>query len=348
MIDLRSDTLTLPSSQMLMEMISAPLGDAGRLDESKRGCDPTVNKLEDRAAELTGKDRSLLHASGTLGNHVALLTHCKPGDKVLIDTRQHLYRTEKAAFSDRFGQLIPVFYHLTEEGYPDADEIAELIYKESPALLCIENTHNNAGGTCIPLKVLKRLYGIAKEAGIPVHMDGARLFNASVALNLDVKTICSYADSVMFCISKGLGAPIGSLLCGNEKFIVEAAETRKLLGGNMRQSGVIAAAGLYALEHNVAKLHDDHRRAAALLEYLRPLKLISVPKHIQSNMILLDVAALGLNANAFIEKLKEHGVWLSNAGETVVRIVLYNGITDDDIKKAANIIIDFENAHSLN
>ena len=116
----------------------------------------------------------------------------------------------------------------------------------------------------------------------------------------------------------------------------------------MRQSGVIAAAGLYALEHNVAKLHDDHRRAAALLEYLRPLKLISVPKHIQSNMILLDVAALGLNANAFIEKLKEHGVWLSNAGETVVRIVLYNGITDDDIKKAANIIIDFENAHSLN
>ena len=342
MIDLRSDTLTMPSTEMLSAILTAPLGDAGRLDSSKRGCDPTTNALEDKAAEITGKDRSLLLSSGTLGNHVALLTHCKPGDKVLIDTRQHLYRSEKAAFSERFGQLVPVFYHLTSEGYPDADEIASLIKSEKPALLCIENSHNNAGGTAIPLPVMECLYKLAHEEGIRIHLDGARLFNAAEALGADAKTICGYADSVMFCISKGLGAPIGSLLCGDQPFIIEAAETRKLLGGNMRQSGIIAAAGLYALEHNIPKLAEDHRRATEMLKQLRALRCIGVPENIQSNMILMDVAPLGLSADSFIKELKEKGVWVSNAGPSVVRIVLYNGISDEDVRNAVNIIINFE------
>lgn len=342
MIDLRSDTLTVPDGEMLSQMVSAPLGDAGRLDENGCGGDPTVNFLEDRAAELTGKERAILLPSGTLGNHTALLTYCRPGDKVLIDTKQHLYRSEQAAFSPRFGQLEPVFYHLTEEGYPDTAEIEMLLEQKRPALLCIENTHNGAGGSCIPLKVLNRLSTLAGAAGVPVHMDGARLFNAAAASQVPVKTICNCVDSVMFCLSKGLGAPMGSLLCGSGSFIREALSTRKLLGGNLRQAGVIAAAGLYALEHNVPLLALDHRHARQMHTLLKGLRRVQIPTQIQSNMILLDVSPLNMTADVFIARLKERGVWLSRSGDTLVRIVLYKDITEDMTMEAASIILALE------
>lgn len=338
MIDLRSDTLTQPSREMLLRILDAPLGDSGRLDENGRGGDPTVNKLEDLAAELTGKERAILLPSGTMGNHVAMLTYCRPGDVVLMDSLQHIYRTEKATCDPRFGQIRPIFYHLTPDGYPDTREIAGILEKESPKLICIENTHNGAGGTYIPLPVLAELRRLADQAGIPLHMDGARLFNAAVATESCAKEICSYVDSVMFCISKGLGAPIGSLLCGGTDFILEASGTRKLLGGNMRQAGIIAAAGQYALKHNIPSLAEDHRRAKLAWQALAGMKTIRVPEKIQTNILILDIAQAGISVEEFIQRAKNMGIWLSRSTDTHARMVFYRDITDEQAFQAAEII----------
>lgn len=322
--------------------MSSPFGDSGRLDEDGWGEDPSVNMLEELAAELTGKERAILLPSGTMGNHVSLLTHCNPGDLVLVDTTQHLYRREKATFDLRFGQLKPLFYHLTQGGYPDTKEVKDLLQIEKPRLLCIENTHNHAGGTYIPIHALDELRRLADEAEIPIHMDGARLFNASVASGVKVKTICGYADTVMFCISKGLGAPVGSLLCGGKDFILKAAETRKLLGGSMRQAGVFAAMGLYALAHNLPDIAEDHRRAKLAYEKLKGLRWIHVPDAVQSNILCMDISDTGLEADEYIRRLKEKGVWLSESDKTHVRLVLYRDITDEQIMNAVEIIRDFD------
>lgn len=342
MIDLRSDTLTLPSAEMRREMLTAPLGDAGRQDSQGWGGDPTVNALERAAAEITGKERALFLPSGTLGNLTALLTYCRPGDTVLVDTKLHIYRSEKAAFDPRFGQLVPAFYELTPDGYPDVGRVREKLKAERPALLCVENTHNGAGGTCIPLPALKELREAADETGIPIHLDGARLFNAAVASGVEAGQICGYVDSVMFCISKGLGAPVGSLLCGKTEFILAANATRKLLGGNMRQSGVLAAAGLYALKNNIPSLAEDHRRARELASLLGHLRAIRIVNRVQSNMILLDASPLGLSADEYIGEMKRAGVWMSTSGETAVRIVLYRGVSDEQVKEAAERVLDVE------
>lgn len=344
MIDLRSDTVTLPDREMLQCILDAPLGDSGRLDADGRGGDPTVSKLEDRSCELTGKERALVLPSGTMGNHTALLTYCRPGDLVLMDAGQHIYRVEKAACDPRFGQIRSIFYHLTEEGYPDTNEIAEILAKEAPKLLCIENTHNGAGGTCIPIPVLKELRRLADQAGIPIHMDGARLFNAVTATGSSAEEICGYADSVMFCISKGLGAPIGSLLCGKRKFILEAADTRKLLGGNMRQAGIFAACGLYALDHNISHLAEDHRRAKMAWEALGGLKTIHVPKKIETNILILDISDTGIDAAGVIARAKSMGLWLSRSTDTRIRMVFYRGVTDEQVIHAIDIIKQLDNS----
>lgn len=346
MIDLRSDTLSFPSAEMLQCALTAPLGDAGRIDESGRGGDPTVNHLEDYAAALFGKERAMLTPSGTMGNHCALLTWCKPGDKVLVDTRQHLYRTEKAAFSPQFGQLQPVFYHLDENGLPDLEEIEKLIQQESPALLCLENTHNNMGGTCLPMETLARLHMLAKQNHIPIHMDGARLFNAAQMLHVEPTEICRYADSVMVCASKGLGAPMGSLVCGSREFILSAQSTRKLLGGNLRQAGVIAAMMEYALRHNPALLAEDHRRTQQLWQLLEPLKNLQRPAHVQTNMIMLETFPTGCNADDVIALAKKLGLFLSKASDFCVRIVLYQGISDSDVRQAAEILLSLDRSLS--
>lgn len=337
-IDLRSDTLTLPDRKMLERILTAPLGDAGRLDENERGGDPTVNALEDMAARMTGKERAIFVPSGTMGNHVALMTYCKPGDRVMVDRTQHVFRAEEAAFSKRWGQLEPVFYELTEEGYPDPDSVDRCLKQGDIALFCVENTHNSAGGTYIPRAVLERLCEQAHRAGVPIHMDGARLFNASLASEVLVNEICSYVDTVMFCISKGLGAPAGSLLCGNREFIGKASKVRKLLGGNMRQAGVLAAAGIYALEHNIQLLGEDHRRARIMAEELDGLEGIHVENPVQSNILILNVSGLGISAEHFVDCLEKRGVLTGKTGTETVRIVLYHGITDEDTAEAVRRI----------
>ncbi|MBQ9423857.1 MAG: low specificity L-threonine aldolase [Pyramidobacter sp.] len=344
MIDLRSDTLTMPGREMLETILSAPLGDSGRTDSEARGCDPTVSRLEDMAAQLTGKERAIFLPSGTMGNLTALLTHCGPNDEVLIDTRQHLYRTEKAAFEPKFGQLKPVFYHLTPGGWPDTDEIETLLKTHPIKLLCVENTHNGAGGTVIPPEALEKIGELGRKYSVPVHMDGARLFNAAAASGLSAAEICRCADSVMFCISKGLGAPVGSMLCGSREFIIRANATRKLLGGSMRQAGVLAACGIYALEHQIPDLAEDHRRAKLCLDLLQGMKKLQVPERICSNIIIIGTEATGKTPAQVVDDLKKQGVWLSLSGDTCVRIVLCRDRTDEEVRKAAEIIRSYDAA----
>ena len=354
MIDLRSDTLTLPSEDMLRTIISAKLGDDGRVDSNGRGEDLTVNELEDLAAELTGKDEGILFSSGTLGNTTAILTYCNPGDKVLVDEIQHIYKSEKVVFDKEFGQLIPVFYKLNDKKVPDIDNLKELLQANDIKLLCIENTHNFAGGTCIGIDELKGIYNLAKEFGVHVHMDGARLFNAATSLGVEARQICKYVDSVMFCISKGLGAPVGSLVCGDKDFIIEMRKTRKLLGGNMRQAGIIAAPGIYALKNNIKGLKADMENAQYVATHLKDLKKAKVEGRVQSNIVMLDIEDTGLTGEEYCNLAKERGLLIRPVLKNKVRLVFYNGINREDTVDAVGIIKDIDMLlqddlfHSLN
>jgi threonine aldolase len=341
-IDLRSDTLTMPTEEMLKTILTADLGDDGRLDENERGEDATVNALEDLSASITGKEAAVLFSSGTLANTTAVLTYCNPGDRVLVDEIQHIYRSEKVVFDKKFGQLIPVIYKLNKRSTPDVDNLKFLMQRNNIKLLCIENTHNFAGGICIDLKELKQIYSLAKEFGIHVHMDGARLFNAAVSLDVKAKDLCRYTDSVMFCISKGLGAPVGSLLCGNKEFIKKARRTRKLLGGNMRQAGVIAAPGIYALEHNIQILKKDNENARFVADSLRELKNAEVQQNVQTNIVMLDITKTGLTSTEYCAKAKEKGLWIRPALENQVRMVFYNGVSHKDAAYAVKVIKDID------
>lgn len=337
MIDLRSDTLTMPDEEMLKSILSAPLGDDGRLGPDGRGEDATINRLEDMAAEITGKEAALLCCSGTMGNQVALMTWCNPGDKVIIDELQHLYRSEKTAFDERFTRLRPVFYHLDKDCMPDPEELEPLM-KEGASLLCVENTHNFTGGTCTTPERMAEIRTLADRWHVPVHMDGARLFNAAAFLGVPVKELCQYADSVMFCVSKGLAAPVGSLLCGSREFIRKAKGVRKLLGGALRQGGIIAAPAIYALEHNVDRLKEDNENAAICAAHMAGLKNIHLQDHVQTNILMLDLKDAALSPEAFCERAKEEGLLIRPILDTSVRLVFYKGITREDVVKAAEIV----------
>lgn len=342
MIDLRSDTLTLPDKEMLNTILSAKFGDDGRTDENGRGEDLTVNELEDLSALLTGKDEGILFSSGTLANTAAILTCCNPGDKVLVDKILHIYKSEKVVFDKNIGQLTPVFHRLNEKNKPDIHHLRQLMQENNIKLLCIENTHNFSGGVCMDTDELKEIHNLAKEFNIHVHMDGARLFNASSGLGIEAKEICKYADSVMFCISKGLGAPIGSLLCGNKDFIKEARQKRKLLGGNMRQAGIIAAPGIYALKHNIEKLKTDHENAKHVADNIKGLKKTIVQDDVQSNIVMLDISKTGLKAEDYCERAKENGLLIRPVLENKVRLVFYSGVNHEDATAVVRIIKDIE------
>lgn len=336
MIDLRSDTLTRPGKEMLEAILSAQLGDAGRRDADGRGEDPTVNQLEDYAAALLHKEAAAFVCSGTMGNSAALLTCCRPGDKVLVGKHLHVYQTEQFAMEPRFGQLTPVFYTCTETGLPVVESVRAQMEAEDVRLLHLENTLNFYGGTAIPLEVHRALYELAHRRGVWVHLDGARLFNAALALGVEAWEIAQYADSVMFCVSKGIGAPFGSLVCGPKAFIRELRTTQTRLGGGLRQAGVVAAPALYALRHQLGRLAEDHRRAAALAGLLQGLKHVHPQERIDSNIVMLHI--VGCTGSDFCERLKRHGVLAGAPDESKVRLVFYKGISDEDITAAAEII----------
>ena len=342
MIDLRSDTLTLPDEPMLRTILTARLGDDGRLDAEGRGEDLTVNELEDMAAEVSGKEAGLLCASGTMGNQAALLTWCHPGDTVLLDELQHLDRSEKTAFTPRFGQLKKVTYRSDTSLMPNTTDMEEKLKSGPVNLICIENTHNYTGGTCINLKRMAEIRSLADRYGVPVHMDGARIFNAAAFLGTMVKEIARYVDSMMFCVSKGLGAPVGSLLCGTKKFISEAKETRKLLGGAMRQAGIIAAPAIYALKHNVERLREDNENAQFCASMLKDLKKVKAQQNVQTNIMMLDMEGAGITPQEFCVRAKEKGLLIRPIIGSFVRLVFYKGITQSDSERAAAIVREID------
>ena len=331
-IDLLSDTLTLPTPAMREAMYKAEVGDSGRLGPDGRGEDPTVNRLEDRSAEVTGKEAALFFQSGTGANLAAILTHCGRGDTVACDPDLHVLRTEKAAFMDRFGGLKVAEYERDEAEMPDPASFAQACARPGVRLACIENTHNQAGGTCITLERTLELADIAKKHGMPVHLDGARLFNAAVALSVPVASLAAGADSVQFCLSKGLGAPVGSVVCGSKEFIAALRDTRKILGGVMRQAGILAAAGLVALD-DTSHLAEDHENAKLLGAGLAAFPQFSITP-VQTNIVMLDAAPGGKTGQWLEKKLLEYGVRAKDAGGSLVRLTVHRDLSRKDIETA--------------
>ncbi|MCL2857726.1 MAG: beta-eliminating lyase-related protein [Oscillospiraceae bacterium] len=335
-INLMSDTVTHPTQEMRKAMYEAEVGD----DVQK--ADPTVNKLQKLAAEMMGMEDALFVPSGTMGNLIAMLCHCPAGREVLLETDSHINKYEVGGIA-RVAGLMP---HPIKGklGILDPADVRAAIRKENvhfPALglLCIENTHNVGGGTVYPLEYLAEYRKIADEHGIKVHMDGARVFNAAVRQQVDVKEIVKHADSVMFCLAKGLSAPVGSMLCGKGEFIAEAVRARKMLGGGMRQAGVLAAAGIVSLEQSIDRLADDHQTARQLAEGLSSINGISVDiEGVQTNLVYFKISG-GKDAFAVRGELKEkYGILCEARNAEVIRMVTHRHIGSGDVGRVLECV----------
>lgn len=332
MIDLRSDTVTRPTDAMREAMATAEVGD------DQYGEDSTVNALEARAAELLGKDAAVFVASGTMGNLSAVLAHCQRGDEVILGNESHILLYESAGPAT-VGGVSPRSIRNLPDATFDLDELNAAIREDRAGfpptgLICVENTHVRCGGAVLPLEHLREVREIADRHGVPVHMDGARIFNAAAALGVPVATIADHVNSVQFCLSKGLAAPVGSLVVGSSGFVRRVRRYRKLLGGAMRQSGVIAAAGLVAFETMIDRLPEDHRRAREIANAIAALPGIELdPDRVQSNIVVFNLAAT-IDKAAFMEGLRREGVLVSDYGLLGLRIVTHYEITDEDVAAA--------------
>lgn len=344
MIDLRSDTLSKPSKEMRKAMYEAETGDDGRIDSFGRSEDPTVRRLEDLSAEISGHEAALFCNSGTMANYIAILTHeAQRGDSILTDRSSHISRSEKGLFMEHLFGLTPEFYPVDDHGIPDSDAIENIVKNGQSRLLLLENTHNAYGGTCISVSKMKKLCAIARLYGAPVHLDGARIFNAAAYFDIDVKALTSPADSMMFCLSKGLGAPVGSMLCGDRDFIYRARKLRKILGGSMRQAGVIAAAGIVALEDAVEKSKVDHENALYLARNINTEYMKIDVDAVQTNIVIADISSSGRSAAHLVNELEQKGLRLQAISDTKVRMVTYKDISAEEIKKAVSIINNYFN-----
>jgi threonine aldolase len=342
MIDLRSDTVTLPSPAMREAMYHAELGD------DVYGEDPTINRLQELAAERTGKEAALFVPSGTMGNAISVLAHAGRGQAVMVGDQSHIYRYEVGGASTIGGSqfwVIPTHadgmldMRAIEVGISDGSDE----HSQATALLCIENTHNRCGGTVLNIEQIESISRLAHERGLKVHVDGARIFNAATALGLPVSALVQSVDSMMFCLSKGLSAPVGSMVVGSKEFIFKAHRMRKLLGGGMRQAGILAAAGIVALEQMVDRLAEDHETSKKLAYGLADYPQIEVNvERVVTNMVnfsVLDSHGQKLTdaqTNAFLAKTQEHGVLMGTMGEGVIRAVTHYGVGQEDIDQALN------------
>jgi threonine aldolase len=334
-IELRSDTFTLPTDSMRAAMAAAEVGD-DVWDE-----DPTIHRLQQLAAEMVGKDASLFVPSGTMGNLCALLSHTQAGDEVIVEGDSHIFHSEVAGASVVGGlQLRPLE---SDDGRLQPEQVRRAIrepdiHQPRTGLLCLENTHNRRGGTCLSPGQTQALSGVAHDAGFPVHLDGARVFNAAVAQRIDVRQLTAPVDSVMFCLSKGLSAPVGSMLAGSRDFIERARRMRKMLGGGMRQAGVVAAAGLCALNEMVDRLAEDHTNARRLAEGLQGLPGIDIDlSRVETNMVFGDCRP-PLTATAFIDRCREVGVLLDQASAYRWRMVTHRGVSVEDVDYAVDAV----------
>jgi len=336
MIDLRSDTVTKPSEAMRQAMAQAAVGD------DVMGEDPSVNRLEEMAAERTGKDAAVFVSSGTMSNLVAIIAQCERGDEAIVGSESHILHYEVAGAAGLGGVQLRAATN-DVRGRFDTDEVRTLIRGENvhfprTALLCLENTQNRCGGTVLPQEHVEELADIAHEQGVRVHIDGARIFNAAVASGRSVAELSVPADSIGFCLSKGLGAPVGSVLCGDAAFVARARKVRKMLGGGMRQAGIIAAAGMYALEQMVDRLAEDHDNAKVLAEGLAPLPNIELdPETVETNIVIFHVHG---DWQDFARTLKRNGVLASIYGERRMRMVTHYGIERSDIDEALDRVRD--------
>lgn len=335
-IDLRSDTVTKPTPKMREAMSKAEVGDDVYLE------DPTVNHLEKRAAEVFEREAALFVPTGSMGNLICVKLHTQPGQEVILESRSHILNYEVASMSMVAGVLpraIPTGNGLLEWSQIEEAIRPSIYYCAQTGLICLENTHNMAGGVVMPKEQTHEICLKARERGLPVHLDGARVFNAATVLGESVAELTRYFDSVMFCLSKGLGAPIGSMIVGSRKFIEQARILRKLLGGGMRQVGVLAAAGLIALEEMPARLEQDHKNAKLLAIGLANISGIEIdPETVQSNILVFDISKTGLNTTQFSSLLKEQGILANGINPKQMRMLTHYDVSEKDCQTALNII----------
>ncbi|MEJ2367301.1 MAG: GntG family PLP-dependent aldolase [Acidobacteriota bacterium] len=330
-VDLRSDTVTRPTPAMRKAMAEAPVGD------DVYGEDPTVNALQEKAAALLGKEAALFVPSGSMGNQTAVKVHTQPGDEVVCESSCHIYNIETgmmAAFSGVLPRLVS-----GKNGILDPKDVENSIrapkyYLAPTTLLAVENTHNMAGGTCTPVETLEALCSVAKKHGMGTHLDGARIFNAAAALGCSPAEIARPFDSVMFCISKGLGAPVGSLLCGSRSFIERARKVRKMMGGGMRQAGILAAAGLVAFEEILPTLPQDHQKARRLAEKLAAHPDLEVDLDLVQTNIFMCRVKPPRTPSQMCEALERKGVIASPMTRDTVRFVTHHDVTEVGMERA--------------
>ena len=336
-VDLRSDTVTMPIVEMRQAMIDCAVGD------DVYGDDPTVNKLEKLAAQTLGKEAALFVPSGTMGNQLAIMTHTRRGDEIIISHHGHIVLHEVGAAAVLSG----VSYHIVHNGNGivcAADVQTGIreddIHYPDTGLVCMENALGN--GQVVPLDVMKGVYDVASAHSIPVHLDGARIFNAATALGVNAADIAQYADSVMFCISKGLCAPVGSLLCGRADFIAKARRNRKLLGGGMRQAGILAACGLIAVETMTKRLHIDHENAKVMASLLQSIDYVALDlSRVQINMVFFKVTRPHFDHDGFVKYLYENGVKINGIELGEYRFVTHNDIDRQDIDRVVALMRNF-------
>ncbi len=335
-VDLRSDTVTKPTPEMRRAMAEAEVGDDVFAE------DPTVRRLETLAAERLGKEAGLFVTSGTQGNQVSLMAHTQRGDEIILDENSHIFNYEVAGLA-----VLSAVQARTlngRHGILDPDQVRDAIrppniHHPKDTLICLESTHNRGGGTVYPLETLRGIRQVATEHGLAVHLDGARLFNACVATGTPLREAAAQADSVTFCLSKGLGAPVGSVVTGTRAFIDRARRARKMLGGGMRQAGVIAAAGIVALESMVDRLREDHENARVLAEGLAALPGIRIDLDlVQTNIVIFDVARTDIDAPGLILKLHEQGVKAFNINQRRIRMVTHKDVDRAGIVRTLSVL----------
>lgn len=339
MIELRSDTFTLPTPEMLAAIAQATLGDDVYHE------DQTVNELETEAAELFGKEAALLVPSGTMANLAALMAHCQRGTKVLVGNESDIFMYEAGGASICGGIIyepIPtqsdgcLLLEDLQRAFPDDPTDPQFAL---PALICLENTHNRMGGRVLPLSYLREVQAFASQRSVPVHIDGARIFNAATALDVSVAEIAQYADSLQFCLSKGLCAPVGSMVVGSQDFIRQVRSLRKMLGGGMRQAGIIAAPGLISLRSMTRRLTEDHRNAARLARGLATIEgILCDPSVVETNIVFFQVIDERFTWQLFLSEARLQGLNVAELGYGRIRAVTHAGVTADDIDRSVEII----------
>ncbi|MBI5214301.1 MAG: low-specificity L-threonine aldolase [Ignavibacteriae bacterium] len=335
-IDLRSDTVTKPSQGMLEAMMKAEVGD------DVFGEDPTVNKLQERVASMFGKEAALFVPSGVMGNQVSIKVHTQPGDEILLDQDSHIFVYETGASAFLSGvQMRSV---MGVDGMMTSKQLRKMMrprayYLPIQKLICLENTFGRTGGTIYPFHEIQQIHQLAKDYKLRMHLDGARIWNACIATKIQPREYAHYFDSISVCFSKGLGAPVGSMIISSREFIDRARRYRKLFGGGMRQSGILAAAALYALDNNIERLKEDHEKATFFANALKDVQMLHIDKNtVQTNMVIIEIQKLKKSQQEVLTMLKEQGVLMTPERHSSIRAVFHLDVSMDEVKEAADVL----------